>query len=262
MVFFNYLVPEGMFDFNPNVTPSNIAVFVVAGSQSTRAFTNLSIFTQDWLYAAHYQIQVGDKAYYVSDIPIIDSGDPVFLNPTPEPEPPMPEPEPEPEPPMPEPEPIMRQPQRDWITQSLGVFELKDDRLTGEILYIISTKFDPFWYGRNLLSIVQIKDPNGTPLVLKENNLAFTETERDERISIDESAFGNTELSVQAFVWNDLTQHFSEVKEFTIKSGDPPTVPTPTPTKPSLNFIQALPFIGIGALFLHEGLKNKRVGRK
>jgi len=182
--------------------------------------------------------------------------------PTPEPEPPPPIPLPEPPPPTPEPEPTEPEPENDWISQSPGVFELKNDRLTGEILYIISTKFDPFWYGQNLRSIIRIRDLNNVDLVLKENNLAFTATERDERITIDENVFGNTEVIVKAFVWNDNAQAFSGVLEFPVKSGDPPMVPPPTSTKPALNLIQALPFIGIGALFLHHGLKNKRVGKK
>jgi len=159
--------------------------------------------------------------------------------------------------------PTPNTPNIDWMNQSLGVWDISGDRITGEILFIITPKFDPAWYRRNLHSIVHITDIDGVPIQApKFNNLTFTATERDERITFDEAAFGNTELMISSFVWSDdAAFSFSEVKRFTIKAEDPPQIPPPVQgTK--LNFLQALPFIGIGALFLNEGLRNKTVGKK
>jgi len=71
--FFVATIPEGIFDFNLNVVPTGTPIFIVSGTKSIRAFLNLSSLTQDWLFAARYQIQVGDSAFYVSDIPVIDA---------------------------------------------------------------------------------------------------------------------------------------------------------------------------------------------
>ncbi len=106
------------------------------------------------------------------------------------------------------------------VTQSPGPFEISsDNRLTGEILYIAtSPAFNSHWYGKPLLSFIQISDLNGNVLLIKENFLTFTERERDERIFIDEFAFNETSLKVESFVFvsKDDVRPFSPVSTFTV----------------------------------------------
>ena len=91
------------------------------------------------------------------------------------------------------------------VSQSVGAFILKDGRLKGEILYIANTAFNPFYYDKNLTSLVQIKSKTGIPIAVKPNNLNFTNTERDERIQIDEAVGNFKELIVDFFVWKSTT---------------------------------------------------------
>lgn len=91
------------------------------------------------------------------------------------------------------------------ISQSVGAFILKDGRLKGEILYIANTAFNPFYYDKNLTSLVQIKSKTGIPIAVKPNNLNFTNTERDERIQIDEAVGNFKELIVDFFVLKSTT---------------------------------------------------------
>jgi len=162
--------------------------------------------------------------------------------------------------PDPTPDPV---PNTGMVSQSLGVFELKDDRLTGEILYIANTAFDPFFYGKNLFSIVSIRDKNGVDLVTKQNDLFFTEIERDERIFFDESAFGNTELHIKTFVFSLDDQFnalaFSDVKEFIVNANEPPVIPPTTPTGGNKlsQFLLAAPFLGIAALLINSARRQK-----
>ena len=112
------------------------------------------------------------------------------------------------------------------VSQSVGSFILKDGRLKGEILYIANTAFNPFYYGKNLASLVQIKSKSGVPIAVKPNVLNFTNTERDERIQIDEGVGNFKELIVDFFVWKSTTdlRQFSENKQIEVieTNGDGP----------------------------------------
>jgi len=157
---------------------------------------------------------------------------------------------------IPDPDPI---PQSNWVSQSVGVFNLENDRLTGEILFIAQSAFDPFFYGVDLINFLQVKDPNGQVLLIKENFVNFTETERDERIFFDEGAFGNIELTIESFVWDSKQQRFTDVKTFTIKETDPPMPPNPDPTDPKNKLgmiIKAAPLALISLLFLNSARKG------
>jgi|TARA_B110000285_G_scaffold173291_1_gene194151 hypothetical protein len=104
------------------------------------------------------------------------------------------------------------------VSQSVGAFVLKDGRVNGEILYIANQSFNPFYYGKNLTSLVQIKSKLGVVIAIKTNNLNFTQTERDERITIQESAGNFKELLIDFFVWDSPTSQliFSESKQIQI----------------------------------------------
>ena len=115
------------------------------------------------------------------------------------------------------------------VSQSVGAFILKDGIIKGEILYIANQSFNPFYYGKNLTSLVQIKSKSGVVLTIKPNVLNFTETERDERIQIDESAGNFKELLIDFFVWDSPTSQliFAETKQIQIvdETDIPPTDP-------------------------------------
>ena len=110
------------------------------------------------------------------------------------------------------------------VSQSVGAFILKDGRLKGEILYIANTAFNSFYYGKNLTSLVQIKSKTGIPIAVKPNNLNFTNTERDERIQIDEAVGNFKELIVDFFVWKSTTdlRQFSADKQIQVVEELPP----------------------------------------
>ena len=104
------------------------------------------------------------------------------------------------------------------VSQSVGSFILKDGRITGEILYIANQSFNPFYYNKQITSIIQIKSKSGVVLNRKINNLNFTETQRDETITIDESAGNFKELLIDFFVWDSPISAimFSETKQIQI----------------------------------------------
>lgn len=110
------------------------------------------------------------------------------------------------------------------VSQSVGAFILKDGRLKGEILYIANTAFNPFYYGKSITSLVQIKSKSGIPIAVKPNVLNFTNTQRDERIQIDEAVGNFKELIVDFFVWRSTTdlRQFSANKQIEVVEELPP----------------------------------------
>ena len=114
------------------------------------------------------------------------------------------------------------------VSQSIGSFDLKDGRIRGEILYIANQSFNPYYYNKNIISVVQIKSKGGSVITLKENNLNFTETERDERIQIDESVANFKEIIIEFFVFDGsllttaLPVPFTEAKQIQIIQEDDP----------------------------------------
>jgi len=110
------------------------------------------------------------------------------------------------------------------VSQSVGAFILKDGRVKGEILFIANQSFNPFYYGKNLTSLVQIKSKSGVSIAIKPNNLNFTQTERDETIQIDEDVGNFKELLIDFFVWDTplSMQIFSETKQIQVVEELPP----------------------------------------
>tara|TARA_R110002020_G_scaffold69913_2_gene181725 strand:+ start:510 stop:2135 length:1626 start_codon:yes stop_codon:yes gene_type:complete len=109
------------------------------------------------------------------------------------------------------------------ISQSIGSFTLVDGIVKGEILYIANSEFNPFYYNKSISSLVQIKSKSGVPLVVKENVLNFTETERDERIQIDEGIGNFKEIVIEFYVWKSTTdlRQFTETKQIQVVEDDP-----------------------------------------
>ena len=90
------------------------------------------------------------------------------------------------------------------VSQSIGAFKLENGYVTGDIIYIAESSFNPYYYNKPLTSIVQIKDPRGFSIILKTNNLNFTATERDERISINEKVGDINGVKIEFYVWESL----------------------------------------------------------
>jgi len=74
------------------------------------------------------------------------------------------------------------------ITQQVINFNIINGRAVGSIKFVATNNFNPYYYGKNIVNIIQFKDPNGANILtyVKENRLNFTETEREEVISYDE----------------------------------------------------------------------------
>jgi len=112
------------------------------------------------------------------------------------------------------------------VTQQVINFNIINGRAVGSIKFVATNNFNPIYYGRNILNIIQIKDPNGANILthVKENRLNFTETEREEVISYDEDMQGNTRATVESFVWSSATQPtaFSKMYSIEISEAEPP----------------------------------------
>ena len=91
------------------------------------------------------------------------------------------------------------------IKQSIGSFSICEGRITGKIVFLAENTFNPNWYGKTVVSLLQIKDMNGVTIVMKTNNLTFTNTERDETITFDESVEYNKKVTVESYVWTSVT---------------------------------------------------------
>ena len=131
------------------------------------------------------------------------------------------------------------------VTQQVINFNIINGRAVGSIKFLATNNFNSFWYGKNIVNIIQFKDPNGANILtyVKENRLNFTETEPDEVINYDEDMKGNTRATVESFVWSSATQPTAFSKKYTIDISEK------EPPKP----IQA-GFMGAGALGALAGL--------
>jgi len=115
------------------------------------------------------------------------------------------------------------------ITQQVINFNIVNGRAVGSIKFVATNNFNPYYYGQDLVNIIQFKDPNGAYIKsitkpLKENRLNFTETERDEVISYDEDMQGNTRATVESFVWPSATtpRAFSKTGSWDISEKEQP----------------------------------------
>jgi len=131
------------------------------------------------------------------------------------------------------------------VTQQLINFNIVNGRAVGSIKFVATNNFNSYYYGKNIVNIIYIKDPNGANILttVKQNPLNFTETERDEVISYDEDMQGNTRATIESFVWSSATTPtpFSKTYSIEISEAEPP--------KP----IQA-GFMGAGAIGALAGL--------
>jgi len=104
------------------------------------------------------------------------------------------------------------------VTQQVINFNIINGRAIGSIKFVATNNFNPYYYGQNIVNIIQFKDPNGANILttVKENRLNFTETEREEVIQYDEDMKGNTRATVESFVWSSATAPTAFSKKYTI----------------------------------------------
>jgi len=145
----------------------------------------------------------------------------------------------------------------DMVSQSIGVFTISNNRLQGEILYIAESVFNPFWYGKKIKSVLQFKNADGILLGQKLNDLTFTNTERDERIQINESAFENA-VTVEFFVIvSEKDQRaFSKPKIIDVSS-DKPSKPDTGKISPGGGGIISKIFGGLAIVTVISLLRSK-----
>jgi len=142
------------------------------------------------------------------------------------------------------------------VTQQVINFNIINGRAVGSIKFVATNNFNPSWYGKNIVNLVQFKTPNGVTLLVKENRLNFTETERDEVISYDEDVKQNTRATIESFVWSSATAPTPFSKQFTIdiSEGDPP--------KPKTSGFMAMGAAGaIAGLVLLGFIVDSKVGK-
>jgi len=110
------------------------------------------------------------------------------------------------------------------VTQQVINFNIINGRAVGSIKFVATNNFNPHWYNKNIVNIIQIKDPNGAVLLTKENRLNFTQTEPDEILSYDEDVKQNTRATIESFVWSSSTQPtaFSKMYSVNISETEPP----------------------------------------
>jgi len=112
------------------------------------------------------------------------------------------------------------------VTQQVINFNIVNGRAVGSIKFVATNNFNPYYYGQNIVNIIQFKDPNGANILtyVKENRLNFTETERDEVISYNEDMHGNTRATVESFVWSSAIAPtpFSKKYSIEISEAEPP----------------------------------------
>jgi len=113
------------------------------------------------------------------------------------------------------------------VTQQVINFNIINGRAVGSIKFQATNNFNSYYYNKNIVNIIQIKDPNGVVLLTKENRLNFTETERDEVLTYDEDVKQNTRATIESFVWSSATTPTPFSKKFTIEiSETEPPKPT------------------------------------
>ena len=137
----------------------------------------------------------------------------------------------EPAPVIVEPAPVIITPTVDdsintnMVTQQVINFNIVNGRAVGSIKFVATNNFNPYYYNKEIINIVQFKTPNGSILLTKQNRLRFTQTERDEVINYNEDIQQNTRITVESFVWEWMDKPagaFSNMYSVNISETEPP----------------------------------------
>jgi len=143
------------------------------------------------------------------------------------------------------------------VTQQLINFNIINGRAVGSIKFVATNNFNPSWYGKNIVNLIQFKTPNGVTLLVKENRLNFTKTERDEIISYDENVSKNTRIMVESFVWSSATTPTPFSKTFIINISE-----TELPKITTSGFMAAGVAGAIAGLVLIGFIVDSKVGKR
>ena len=145
------------------------------------------------------------------------------------------------------------------VTQQVINFNIINGRAVGSIKFIATNNFNPYYYNKNIVNIIQIKDPNGVNILttVKQNTLNFTETERDEIISYDEDVKQNTRATVESFVWSSATAPTAFSKKFMIDISE-----TEPPKPKTSGFMSAGIAGAIAGLVLIGFIVDSKVGKR
>lgn len=115
----------------------------------------------------------------------------------------------------------------DMITQHVDYFTIENGRAKGQITFRINDNFNPYYYNKNIVNVIQLKTKEGVNILptIKQNRLRFTARERDEVIQYDESVLNHTIVDLESFVWLNVTQPtaFSLVLKRELKEGQEAT---------------------------------------
>jgi len=132
-------------------------------------------------------------------------------------------------PPPPPPPPDETDPKPTWITISPANWEIKNDIIEGDALYLTTTAFHPSWYDRDISAILQVTDALGQTLVLKEQPMRFFENAPDNLIHFKEGVGQNNKVKVTLKVWASITdaRAFSKAFNFFVEGPLPPPPPPP-----------------------------------
>ena len=145
------------------------------------------------------------------------------------------------------------------ITQHLDHFTIENGRAKGQITFTLNDNFNPFYYGKDIVNIIQFKTKAGANILpfVKQNRLRFTETERDEVIQYDEAMQNNTVVDMESFVWLGTTTPtaFSSVLRSEIKEGQAAAVTSEGFMAAGITGAIAL-LIGIGLILPERGGKK------
>jgi len=142
------------------------------------------------------------------------------------------------------------------VTQQVINFNIINGRAVGSIKFVATNNFNPYYYNKNIVNIIQIKDPNGVVLLTKENRLNFTETERDEVINYDEDVKQNTRATVESFVWTSATTPTAFSKKYSINISE-----TEPPKPTTSGFMSAGVAGAIAGLVLIGFIVDSKVGK-
>jgi hypothetical protein len=144
------------------------------------------------------------------------------------------------------------------VTQQVINFNIINGRAVGSIKFVATNNFNPHWYNKNLVNIIQIKDPNGVNILttVKQNTLNFTNTERDEIILYDEDVKQNTRATVESFVWSSATAPIAFSKKFMIDISE-----TEPPKPKTSGFMSAGIAGAIAGLVLIGFIVDSKVGK-
>ena len=93
------------------------------------------------------------------------------------------------------------------VIQRLDNFAIVGGRAMGQITFTATPEFNPIYYGKRIVNIVQFQTPNRANILpmVKQNTLRFTATERTETVTYNEDMAGNTRATLSSFVWSGVT---------------------------------------------------------